>query len=105
MIVHLVLCKLVPETAPEAVEGMIRSTRSQLLKIGEVLSVRTGRPADEANAYPFFYMVEVESPAKLVMFLDDPIYVKFMRDVVGPHTYGRSTLNYETEPARDTKKP
>ncbi len=103
MIHHCVFCKLNPDVTGDQLESMIRATRSQLLKIGEALHVRSGKTVDPENDYPFFYSVDAESLAKLAMLQDDPVYVKFMVEVIEPHTYFRLVFNYETEPGRDIK--
>ncbi len=53
--------------------------------------------------WAFFVSVDVESLGKLAMFQDDPIYVKFVEEVVKPNTSEQLMLNYEMEPGKDTK--
>ena len=47
---------------------MARSARSQLLKIPEVLAVRSGKRIKPDNEWPYFYSVDIESMDKLAMF-------------------------------------
>ena len=103
MIHHCVLCKLNPEITDEQLEGLIRSTRSQLLIIHGALTVRSGRNVDPQSEYPFFYSVDAESLDKLAMFQDDPVYVKFIEETVKPATHSRLEFNYEMEPGKDLK--
>jgi hypothetical protein len=103
MVHHLVLYKLKPEVGDERLEDMIRKTRSQLLKVPEVLSVRSGRKIDGDGAWGFFVSVDVESMDKLAGFQDDAVYVKFIEEVVKPNTSESLLVNYEMEPGRDIK--
>jgi len=103
MIHHLVLCRLRPGTTDETVEVMMRQTRSQLLKIPEVLSVRCGKAIDPASGWEFFLAVEVESMDKLAMYADDAIHLKFVEEVIKPNISESLTLDYETEPNRDVR--
>jgi hypothetical protein len=103
MVHHLVLYKLKPEVGEERLESMIRKTRSQLLKVPEVLSVRSGRKIEGKGDWGFFVSVDVESMDKLAGFQDDPVYVKFIEEVVKPNTSESLLVNYEMEPGRDIK--
>lgn len=103
MIHHCVLCKLDPGTSEADLEAMIRAARSRLLRIGEALVVRSGRAVDAGEEFGFFFAVEAESLDKLAALRDDPIYLKFVVEVIEPHTWGRRELTYETEPGRDPK--
>lgn len=58
MIFHLLFFKLKPEVTQSGVEEMIRSSRSMLLRISEVLSVRSGRAIDPKSEWPFFIALE-----------------------------------------------
>ncbi|MEM9480604.1 MAG: Dabb family protein [Verrucomicrobiota bacterium] len=100
--VHLVvLCKLEEHVTPETTEEIIRAARSQLLKIPEAMQVRSGKRVDDENQWPLFYAVDCESRDKLESFLDDPIHVKFMEQVVKPNTWSQLELVYELEPGKD----
>jgi len=101
MIRHLVLFKLVPDIGPERVEWMMRETRIQLLKIPEVLAVQCGQRIDPTNEWDFFLSVDVETQEKLSTYRDDPIHLKYVADVIRPHTTDRLALDYETSPGRD----
>jgi hypothetical protein len=102
--IHLVvLCKLEEHVAPDRLEEMVRAARSQLLKIGEVLQVRSGKRVDPENQWPFFYSIDCDSLEKLTSFRDDPVYVKFVETVIKPNTWAQLELVYELEPGKDIR--
>jgi len=103
MVQHIVLFKLKPETTEEKVEKMMRDTRIQLLKIPEVLSVKCGKRIDPASEWPFFIAVEFESMDKLAVYIDDPIHLKYVQDVIKPSITERLALDYEMEPGKDVR--
>lgn len=103
MIHHLVLCKLKPETDEERVEWMMRQTRSQLLKIPEVLSVRCGRNLDEDAEWPFFLAMDFENTDRLAAYAEHPVHVKFVEEVIKPHTFDHLSLDFEMEPGKDLR--
>ena len=103
MIAHLVFYKLRPGVDEIRLEEMVRGTRSILLKIPEVLSVHSGRNVDTTSEWPFFYSIEVESLDKLRMVEDDPLFLRFLRDVIQPSTDGEEAFNYETDPSKDLR--
>lgn len=101
MIHHLVLFKLKPGVDEEKLEWMMRETRIQLLKIPEVLSVRCGKNIEPDLEWPFFLVVEVESLDKLKLYREDARHVKFVEEVIKPHTSARLALDHEMEPGKD----
>ncbi len=103
MVHHLVLFKLKPEVDDEKVEWMMRQTRIRLLKIPEVLSVKCGKTLTDDNTWPFFLSVDIESTEKLAIYRDDPHHVKYVEDVIRPHTTERLALDYEMDPGRDVR--
>ncbi|MGC3988357.1 MAG: Dabb family protein [Chthoniobacteraceae bacterium] len=103
MVQHIVLFKVNPDTTEEKVEKMMRDTRIQLLKIPEVLSVKCGKRIDPSNEWPFFIAVEFESMDKLAVYMDDPIHLKYVQDVIKPNTVDRLALDYEMEPGKDVR--
>ena len=82
---------------------MVRSTRSMLLKIPEVLSVRSGRNIDPSAEWPFFLAVEVETLEKLRMYIEDPVHLKYLETVIKPNTTARFALDFQTDPSKDLK--
>lgn len=103
MIHHIVLFKLKPEVASEKLEEMMRQTRSQLLKIGEVLSVKCGKNIDPESEWGFFIAVEFESTDKLALYRDSAIHLKYVEEVIRPNTRDRFVVDYEMEPGKDIR--
>ena len=103
MIHHVVFFQLKPEVDAAKLEEMVRSTRSLLLKIPEVLSVKSGRNVDESSPWPFFIAFETESMDKLRMTLDDPVHLKFLHHVIAPNTSSQFCLDFEMDPSKNLK--
>lgn len=103
MVHHITLCKLQPEVTEAKLEQIMMSTRMSLLKIPEILSVRCGKNIDPKSEWPFFVALDFESMEKLAMTEDDAIYMKFVADVIRPHTTDRLVMNYEMEPGKNLK--
>ena len=103
MIDHIVLCRLKPEVNAEKLEEMVRSSRSSLLKIPEVLRVSSGRNLSPESEWAFYFSVEVESREKLNITQDDPVYHKFIERVIRPNTEMHNTFNFETDPSKDLR--
>jgi hypothetical protein len=103
MVHHVSLFKLKPEVSAENVDEMIRRTRSLLLRIPEALNVRSGKRIESDAPFPFFFSVDFESRAKQRMFRDDPIYLKFLDEVVRPFTAECVAMDYEMDPGKDVK--
>ena len=102
--VHLVvLCKLNENVSQKLLEEMSRAARSQLLKIPEVLAVRSGKRIKPDNEWPYFYSVDLESMDKLEMFRDDPVLIRFIEKVIKPNTWTVQELVYELDPGKDVK--
>jgi hypothetical protein len=94
------LYKLKPEVTAEHVEELVIKARMQLLKISTAMNVRCGRRTDQKNAWPFFFAVDFDSKERMAMFLEDPVYIKFMEETIKPNTEGSLVLDYETDPKR-----
>jgi hypothetical protein len=103
MIAHVSLYQLKPEVTPEALEQMMAQTRVLLLRVPEVLSVKTGKRVNPADSYPWFIYLEVESMDKLAICQDDPYYIKFRQEVVRPHVANETSTSFEMEPRKDVK--
>ena len=103
MIDHIVLCSLRPEVDGEKLEEMVRASRSNLLKIPEVLRVCSGRNLDPDSEWRFYFSIEVESREKLATAEDDPVYLRFLEKVIRPHTETLNIFNYETDPSKDLR--
>jgi hypothetical protein len=103
MIHHVVYFQLNPGVEPATLEEMVRNSRSLLLKIPEVLAVRSGRNLDPAGQWQFYFSVEVDSLEKLRMALDDPHHFKLMEKLIRPHTSDSFTMDYELDPSKNLK--
>ncbi len=103
MVHYIALFKLNPGVTNEKVEEMIRSCRTQLLRISEAHSVRSGKRIDPENEWPFFLSIEFENLDKMKIFQDDPIRIKFEQEVLKPNTRDRQEYLFELEPGKDVK--
>jgi hypothetical protein len=103
MVHHIGLYKLKPEVTPARVEEMMMNARMQLLKIQEVLSIKCGKRIDPELDWPFFLAIDFESMDKYAIFREDPIYVKFMEEVIKPNTEDSLALDFEMDPGKDVR--
>ena len=103
MVLQLMLYKPRPETGDEAVDDLMRRARSQLLRIPQVLSVRAGKEIVASSDWPLVVALEFESRAKQAMAHDDPMWLKFTHETIGPHVAASCSLDYELEPGRNVK--
>jgi hypothetical protein len=103
MVHHIVLYKLRPEVTPARVEAMMMNTRMQLLKIPEVLNIKCGKRIDPELPWPFFIAIDFESMDKYAIFREDPIFVKFMEEVIKPNTEDSLDLDFEMDPGKDVR--
>ena len=102
---HVVFFKLKPDVAPARVEQMMRQTRSQLLKINQVLCLHCGKNVDSQSDWGFFLAVEVESMDKLALYQESATYIKFFEQIIKPNTCSRQIYNFELDPAREALPP
>ncbi|MBJ05997.1 MAG: hypothetical protein CMO40_02605 [Verrucomicrobiaceae bacterium] len=103
MIEHILLYELRRDVDDKRLEEMVRSTRSILLKIPEILRVDSGRNVDQSSRWSFFVSFGVESLDKLGMVQEDVIYLRFLRDVIEPNTDAQEDFSFETDPSRDLR--
>ena len=103
MVHHVAFFKLKAEVTPEKLDEMIRSSRSLLVRVPEVLTVRSGRKIDPACEWPFFVTVEFASMDKKRSGQDDPIYIKYLETVIRPNVTDQWIADYELEPGRAIK--
>ena len=103
MVHHIVLYKLNSDVTPAGVEAMMMNARMQLLKIPEVLSIKCGKRIDPELDWPFFIAIDFESMDKYAIFREDPIYVKFMEEVIKPNTEDSLVLDFEMDPGKDVR--
>ena len=103
MIAYLSLYKLKPEVMPDEVEDMMSQARMQLLRVPEILTVKTGKRVNPDDDWPWFVYLEIESMDKLVIAQDDPHYIKFREEVVRAHISEQHSTAFEMEPRKDVK--
>lgn len=103
MIFHVVYFELKAGVDATVMEDLVRSSRSLLLKIPEVLAVRSGRNVDPDSQWQFFFSIEVDSREKLRAVLDDPFHLKLMEKTIKPVTTTSFTMDYELDPSRNLK--
>ena len=103
MIHHVVYFQLKPEVDAATVEDLMRSSRSLLLRIPEVLSVRSGRNLDSQSQWQFFVSIEVNSLDKLRVTLDDPFHLKFIEKHIKPNTLSHFAMDFELDPSKNIK--
>ncbi|MGI8605134.1 MAG: Dabb family protein [Verrucomicrobiales bacterium] len=103
MVTQVSLFKLRPEITPDKLEEIMRKTRSQLLQIREVLTVRAGKRIDPLCEWPFVIILDFDSRDKQAMCHDDPIWVKFTHEVIEPFTSEQVILDYELDPGKNVK--
>ncbi len=103
MVHHIVLCKLSEGLGDAQVEWIIRQSRIRLLKIAEVRAIKCGKRIERGNPWGFFYAADYESMDKMALGHADPVYQKFLEEVITPHVREQLTLSYELEPGKDTR--
>jgi len=103
MIHHVVYSQLKPEVDAAMMEELVRTSRSLLLKIPEVMSVRSGRNIDAGSQWQFFFSIEVDSLEKLRITLDDPYYFKFVEKHLKPNTREQFAMDFELDPSKNLK--
>lgn len=103
MINHLLFFKLKPEVDDLGLEEMIRTSRSLLLKIPEVMSIRSGRSIDQTSEWPFYISIEFETLRKKRIFQDSAVYLQFQKVVVERLTSGSYHMDYQTDPSKELK--
>jgi hypothetical protein len=73
MVYHVAFYRLRAAVTPEKLEEMIRSTRSQLIRVPEVLTVRSGKKLDPSSEWPFFVALDFESLGKMAYSRADEV--------------------------------
>jgi hypothetical protein len=103
MINHVAFFQLQPHVDNAKLEEMVRTTRSLLLKIPEVLSVKSGRNVDPKSQWNFFVAIEVESLDKLKITIEEAVHLKFVETVIKPNTTSHFSMDFEMDPSKDLK--
>ena len=97
MVHHIVLCKLHPGVEDEQV------TRIRLLKIGEIRSIKCGKRIELSNDWGVFFAADFESMAKMADGHADPVYERFLTEVITPYVGQQLALSYEMEPGMNVR--
>ena len=103
MVHHVIYLQLSEKVDDVKLEEMVRGSRTWLLKIPEVFSVRSGRNLDPDSQWQFFYSFEVESLEKLKLVKEDAFHLKFEQQFIRPYTETRFEMNFELDPSRQLK--
>lgn len=103
MVHHVAYFQLKPEVDAAALENLVRTSRTLLLKIPEVLAVRSGRNIDPDSKWQFYFSIEVDSLEKLRITKDDAFYIKLIEKVVLPEVNDSLYMDFEQHPSRDLK--
>lgn len=103
MVHHVVYLQLAEKTDDATLQEMVRASRTWLLKIPEVMSVRSGRGLEPDSQWQFFYSFEVDSLDKLSLVKEDGYYLKFIQQFIEPNTETRFEMNFELDPSRELK--
>lgn len=103
MLHHVVYLQLNEALEPSILQEMVRASRTWLLKIPEVLTVRSGRNLDPQSQWQLYYSIEVDSREKLRVVLEDAHHLKFIEKFIKPHTRGNFSMDFELDPSRALK--
>jgi len=103
MIHHCVYFKLAPHVTAEQVENLLIETRINLLKIPEVMNIKTGKNVNPQSEYQFFLCFDCESLAKLEVYRQHPIHIKYVQETITPNTVARFAQDFEMEPGKDVR--
>lgn len=103
MIHHTSFHQLQANTPKNALEDMVRASRTWLLKIPEVLAVQSGRNLDPTSKWQFFYSMEVGSMEKLKLVIEDGQYLKLHAQFIEPFCKDSLRMDFELDPNRDLK--
>ncbi|MBC8125763.1 MAG: Dabb family protein [Gloeobacteraceae cyanobacterium ES-bin-144] len=103
MIHHVAYFQLKPEVNATMIEELVRTSRSMLLRIPEILSVRSGRNLNPDSQWQFFVGIEVNSLDKLSVALDDSFYLKFIEKHIKPNTLAHFAMDFELDPSKELK--
>ena len=81
----------------------MRQTRIRLLKINEVRAITCGKRIELGSEWAFFFAADFEGMEKMRIGHADPVYERFLAEVIAPHVSEQQALSYETEPGRDVR--
>jgi hypothetical protein len=104
MVHQIILAKVKGDDVEQVAEKLMIETRIRLLKVPEVLNLACGKKIDaQKNPHDFFIALEFENMNKLRVAYQNPIFDQFLRNTLEPNVVKSSTMEFEMEPAKDTK--
>jgi Stress responsive A/B Barrel Domain len=103
MIHHVALFQTLPHVNEEKLGQMMIAARSRLARIADVAAVRTGKNVDPTAPWGFFVAVEVDNLDRLKQMEADPIYIKFLAEVISPNVSEQFIASYELEPGKSIR--
>ena len=103
MIHHVTLFQTHPHVDEEKLGQMMITARVTLIKIPEVAGVRSGKNVDPDSPWKFFVSIELDSLDRMKQVKGDPIYLKYLAEVVSPNVTEQFAASYELEPGRSIK--
>jgi hypothetical protein len=103
MIAQLSLYTLKPDLSGERLEEMMWLTRTTLLKIPEILALRTGKRIKPEDPWDWFVFLEADTLDKLAIAQDDAHYFKFLQEVIHPSVAKEEVHVFEMDPRKDVK--
>jgi hypothetical protein len=103
MIHSITLYRVRPDIDDLKLDQMMISARVSMLKIPEVQGVRTGKNVEPGAPWGFFVALDVESLDRLKLVHEDPIYIKFLADVLSNTVEEQFVATYEMQPGKSTK--
>jgi hypothetical protein len=103
MIHHVVFFQLKPDADAGTMESLVRNSRSLLLKIPEVLNVRSGRNIDPDSPWDFFIAIEVDSLEKLRITQDNAHHLKLVELHLKPNITSYLEMDFELDPSKNLK--
>ena len=81
----------------------MRQTRIRMLKLPEVLAIRCGKRIEGANEWGFYYAADYESMDKMSNGHREPVFRRFIEEVLQPHVGRQMAMSYESEPGKDVR--
>jgi hypothetical protein len=101
MIHHVTLFQLQPHVDDAKVDRMMIAARVSLVKIPEVAGVRCGKNVDRKSSWGFFVAIEVDNLERLKLVQQDPLYIKYLAEVISPNVSEQFLADFEMEPGKD----
>ncbi|MDX2226159.1 MAG: Dabb family protein [Verrucomicrobiae bacterium] len=97
MIYHLTLFKLHSSVTPQKLDEIILESRIRLLKVQGVNNLKVGKNIDPKSEFHFFVAMDIESPERLELFLNDALYLKYVEEILKPNTMARIAYDFNMD--------